>query len=294
MIDKDQQQRSAFASLPPCPFVPTRAILRSVNAMTRDNHLFLFTVSAGELARSLPGQFLELWVPGAGECPISVCSDLHDGVIELCVRRTGRVTDALFKLREGDWVGLRGPYGMGFPVDRLEGKNVCLVAGGLGIAPIRSLLQYILNRREKFGKVVLVYGMRHSDDLLFRHEMKQLLRRSDIDVYIGAEEMSGPEVPPVPTQLGRVTDMLRMADIDETFECAICGPPVMYPYVVKELKAKGVIESQLWLSLERHMKCGIGKCGHCFIGGRFTCKEGPVFCLSDLRFVPEVVECVKC
>jgi NAD(P)H-flavin reductase len=256
--------------------------------------LFLFTVPANDLGSCKPGQFVQVWVPGCGEAPISVCSDLHDGVVELCIRKAGRVTDALFKLREGDWVGLRGPYGKGFPVEQMEGQNVCLVAGGLGIAPIRSLLQYMLNRRERFGKIILIYGMRHSQDLLFRHEMKQLMRRADIDVFIGAEEIKGPEVPPVPTQLGRVTDMLRLAEITADFECAVCGPPVMYPYVVKELIAKGVPEHKMWLSLERHMKCGVGKCGHCFIGGTFTCQEGPVFRLSDLRFLPEVVECVNC
>lgn len=291
----DSSQQSGCSSTRSCgsPFMPMRAILRSVNTLTKDNHLFLFTMAEGEL-KCRPGQFVQLWIPGSGECPISVCTDLQDGVVELCVRRSGRVTDALFKLREGDWVGLRGPYGNGFPLETLQGKNLCLVAGGLGIAPIRSLLQFVLNRREQFGKLILIYGMRHSADLLFRHEMKQLIRRADIDVYIGAEEIGGPEVPPVPTQLGRVTDILRIAAIDESFESCVCGPPVMYPHVIRELKQKGVSESQVWLSLERHMKCGVGKCGHCFIGGHFTCQEGPVFCLSELRFMPEVVECVNC
>jgi NAD(P)H-flavin reductase len=207
------------------------------------------------------------------------------------VRRVGRVTSALFDLNEGDWVGLRGPYGHGFPVDQLEGRNLCLVAGGLGIAPIRSLLQYVLHRREQFGQLILVYGMRHSIDLLFRHEMKVLLRRHDMDVFIGAEEIVGPELPPIHAQLGRVTDMLRLADIDSSFHAAVCGPPVMYPYVIKELKDKGVQEANIWLSLERHMKCGVGKCGHCFVGGKFTCQEGPVFRLTDMRFVAEAVEC---
>jgi NAD(P)H-flavin reductase len=187
---------------------------------------------------------------------------------------------------------VRGPYGHGFPLDQLRGKDVCLVAGGLGIAPIRSLLEYILRRREQFGRLVLVYGMRHSIDLLFRHEIQNLLKRGDIDVFIGAEEMmDGPQLPPIPAQLGRVTDMLRQAELDSKFEAAICGPPVMYPYVIRELKAKGMKEESIWLSLERHMKCGIGKCGHCFIGGQFACQQGPVFQLSELRFLPEATEC---
>lgn len=273
-------------------FMPSRAVLREVIQMTEDNRLFRFSIDPATLPHREPGQFVQVWVPGVGECPISLCSDRDDDVLELCIRRAGRVTDAIFKMDEGEWLGVRGPYGQGFPLDKYRGKDVCLVAGGLGIAPIRSLLERILRRREQFGKVVLIYGMRHSIDLLFRHEVKNLLRRDDIDIFIGAEEMmDGPQLPPIPAQLGRVTDMIRLATLTPSFQAAVCGPPVMYPLVIHELKAKGIEESAIWLSLERHMKCGIGKCGHCFIGGEFACRKGPVFCLSDLRFIPEVTEC---
>lgn len=277
------------------PFLPTRAVLRTIVPMSDGNHLFRFSIPDGEqLSACLPGQFVQLWIPGVGECPISVCSDFIPGFIELCVRRVGRVTDALFRLCEGDWVGLRGPYGHGFPVAAYEGKNVCLIAGGLGIAPIRSVLQFILNRREKFGDLTLIYGMRHSLDLLFRQELEDLYTRSDIHIYIGAEEIDSPDVPPIHAQLGRVTDIIRMAPLSADCEVALCGPPVMYPYVIKELKEKGICESHIWMSLERHMKCGIGKCGHCFAGGVYMCKTGPVLSLSDARYIPEVVECGSC
>lgn len=279
-------------SQPTSPFMPSRAVLRQVIEMTDDNHLFRFTVDPSSLGPRHPGQFVQVWVPGVGECPISLCSDRNDDVLELCIRKAGRVTDAIFKLKEGEWLGVRGPYGHGFPLETFRGKNLCLIAGGLGIAPIRSLFQYLLTKREDFGKIVLIYGMRHSIDLLFRHEFKALLTRSDIDIFIGAEEMmDGPQLPPVPAQVGRVTDMIRLAALDATFQVAVCGPPVMYPYVIKELKTKGIAEGNIWLSLERHMKCGIGKCGHCFIGGEFACKKGPVFQLTQLRFLPEATEC---
>lgn len=269
-------------------------MLRSIDAMTEDNHLFHFSAESEAFANCMPGQFLEVWIPGVGECPISVCSDSADGSIELCVHRIGRVTDALFKMEEGDWLGLRGPYGHGYPVDLMAGRNIVLVAGGLGIAPIRALLQYILNRREQFAELIVIYGMRHSVDLLFRHEMTNLYRRKDLHLFIGAEEINCPDVPPIQTQLGRVTDMLSLAEFDASYCAAICGPPVMYPFVVNKLKSKGVTEQNTFLSLERHMKCAIGKCGHCFVGGVYTCQAGPVFSLSDLRFIPEVVECVDC
>ena len=273
------------------PFIPKKAVLRSIVPMAKDNYLFQFSESTGSLANCQPGQFVELWVPGVGECPISVCSGQVDGNIELMVRKSGRVTNALFQMREGEWLGIRGPYGQGFPLDKYKGKNICLIAGGLGVAPIRSLWQHILNYRDDFGELIVIYGMRHSDELLFREEFKWLLRRRDVSVYIAAEDVIGPELPPMSFQLGRVTDMIKAAGITADFQAAICGPPVMYQYAIKELFAKGVSNDNIWLSLERHMKCGIGKCGHCFVGGRFTCQAGPVFQMSSLELLPEVIEC---
>ena len=274
------------------PFLPSRAVIRSMNPMSADNTLFDFRLDDPEsLTGCQPGQFVQLWVPGVGESPISVCSGSVDGGIELCVRKVGRVTSALFNMTEGDWVGLRGPYGNGFPVDEMKGKNIVLIAGGLGVAPIRSLWQYVLDHREDFGEVVIIYGMRHSQLLLFRQEFKLLLRRRDMHVFIAAEEIIGPDLPTVSWQLGRVTDMIRLAEFGADYCAAICGPPVMYPYVLKELANRGLPERNIWVSLERHMKCAIGKCGHCFVGGRFTCRSGPVYRLDDLKFLPEVVEC---
>ncbi len=273
------------------PLISAKGIIRTIVPMTNDNHLFEFSDSSGALRACKPGQFVELWVPGVGECPISVCSGRVGDTIQLMVRKVGRVTSALFQMSEGDWVGLRGPYGHGFPVDKYKGKNLCLVAGGLGVAPIRSLWQYVIDHREDFGKLILIYGMRHSFDLLFRQEFQLLLRRKDIEVYIAAEDTAGPEIPSLTVQLGRVTDMIDLAPISADFEVALCGPPVMYKYAVERLQKKGIPASNLWLSLERHMKCGIGKCGHCFVGGRFTCKSGPVFSLAELNLLPEVIEC---
>ncbi|MBX9878814.1 MAG: FAD/NAD(P)-binding protein [Candidatus Obscuribacterales bacterium] len=273
------------------PFLPTKATIRSMIPLAPDNYLFQLQLSDASMRNCRPGQFIELWVPGVGECPISVCSGSVDGMMELCIRQVGRVTTALFQKQEGDWIGLRGPYGEGFPLDEYKGKDLVLIAGGLGVAPIRSLWQYILDNRDDFGKLIIIYGMRHSIDLLFRAEFKILMRRRDIEVYIAAEEIEGPALPPVSLQLGRVTDMLRLAPIDDNFQAAICGPPVMYKYVIKELEEKGLTHQSIWLSLERHMKCGVGKCGHCFVGGQFTCRKGPVFRLSDLEFLPEVIEC---
>ena len=274
------------------PYLPKRGIIRSIIPLAQENHLFEISFEEpGELSECMPGQFIQLWVPGVGEAPISVCSGEVDGKLELCVHRIGRVTSALFNLEEGDWVGARGPYGTGFPVQHFEGKNLLLIAGGLGVAPIRSLWQYILDNRESFGKLILVYGMRHSSLLLFRQEFKWLLRRGDMEVWIAAEEVVGPDLPAVSWQLGRVTDMIQQIELEGEYEVAVCGPPVMYGYVIEELLKKGLEREQIWLSLERHMKCGVGKCGHCFVGGKFTCRSGPVYNLGELDFMPEANEC---
>lgn len=273
------------------PFMSTKATLRNIVPLAADNYLFEFSENSGSLSSCKPGQFVELWIPGVGECPISVCSGRVGDTIQLLVRRAGRVTNALFQMVEGDWVGLRGPYGTGFPVDRYKHKDICMIAGGLGVAPIRSLWQYIIDHKEDFGKLILIYGMKHSDDLLFRQEFKLLLRRRDIDVFLAAEDLMVCEWPPMPMQVGRVTDLINLASVAESFQVAICGPPVMYKYVIASLRAKKVLDENVWLSLERHMKCGIGKCGHCFVGGRFTCQVGPVFQLTELALLPEVIEC---
>ena len=159
------------------PLLSTRGVIRSIVPLAQDNYLFEVQLETPDgLSNCQPGQFVELWVPGVGEAPISVCSGRVGSSIELCVRRLGRVTNALFQMSEGDWVGLRGPYGTGFPLSTYQGKNLVLIAGGLGVAPIRSLWQYILNHRDNFGELILIYGMRHSIDLLFRAEFKLLLR----------------------------------------------------------------------------------------------------------------------
>jgi NAD(P)H-flavin reductase len=178
------------------PFLPQKAIIRQVTPLALNNHLFdLRFDEPSSLKECMPGQFVQLWIPGVGEAPISVCSGAVDGTMQLCVHKIGAVTSALFDKSEGDWVGLRGPFGTGFPIDSWTGRDLVLIAGGLGVAPIRSLWQYVLDHREQFGKVTIIYGMRHSQLLLFRQEFKLLLRRRDIHVYIAAEEVVGPDLP---------------------------------------------------------------------------------------------------
>lgn len=274
------------------PYMVHKGIIRSITNLALDNILFEVTVSDENiLSQCKPGQFFQIYVPGSGEAPISISAFSRKDCIEFCVRRVGRVTSALFQLQEGDWIGLRGPFGNGFPVEELKGSNVIMVAGGLGVAPLRSLWQYLIDNRNDFKNISLIYGMKHSEDILFRNEFRQLILRHDIEVFVAAEDINGPAVPSIEFQIGRVTDLLDLAHFDASYKAALCGPPIMYRFVVDALRKRGLCVQNIYLSLERQMKCGIGRCGHCFIGGHFACKEGPVFSVAKLNFMKEVVEC---
>lgn len=274
------------------PFLPQKCIIRSITKLAQDNFLFEVQLDNKEmLANCKAGQFFQVYVPGSGEAPISISALSRKNCLEFCVRKIGRVTSALFQTKPGDWIGLRGPFGNGFPLEQMKGKNIIMVAGGLGVAPLRSLWHSILDDRAKYGKIVLIYGMKHSQDLLFRNEFRQLIERHDMEVFVAAEEINGPSIAALDFQIGRVTDLLNLAHFDQEYVAALCGPPVMYRFVVDELKKRGLHDQNIFLSLERHMKCGMGKCGHCSIGGHFACLEGPVFSLAQLNFMNEVVEC---
>lgn len=272
-------------------YMPTMSVIEDIVELTDDDRLFTIQVSEQTLRACMPGQFVQVWVPGVGECPISVCCGQVADTIQLCVRRAGRVTNALFGMQVGEEVGLRGPYGHGFPVNEMRGKNVVMVAGGLGIAPIRSVWQYVLAHRADFGRVVLVYGARKLTDLLFADELEDLAERGDIELDIAAEETEASDFCEIPIFKGVITKPIRAISLDSSFVAVICGPPGMYKYVVEELRQKNLSDDQIFLSLERHMKCGIGKCGHCFVGGLFTCKQGPVFSCEHISGWPEAMEC---
>lgn len=274
-----------------CPYLPSKAVIHSVTEFTRNDRLFEFVLTDADLKECKPGQFVQLWIPGVGECPISICSVSGQDKLQLCVRRVGRVTSALFALHRGDTVGLRGPYGCGFPMEGMTGRNLILIAGGLGIAPVRSVWQHVLQHRGDYGRVIVVYGARRQKDLLFTEELDALQCQRQIEINIAAEEMEIKDYCELPILKGVITKPLRSATIDSSFDAVVCGPPAMYKYVVQELQSKGLTSDHIFLSLERHMKCGTGKCGHCFIGGRSTCQSGPVFSLEDLTDWPEAMEC---
>lgn len=273
------------------PFQPEPARVVAIRPLTADTRLFTLRLKDERLARAFvhrPGQFLMLSVPGAGEAPFSISSSpSRPGVIELCVRRVGRVTDALFMLQTGASVGLRGPYGNGFPVERIAGGDLLLIAGGLGIAPLRSLLWNALDCRERFGRVVLLYGARSPEAFLFKDEFSQLVGRPDLECLLTVDHDPGGEWK---HRVGLLPELLEVVRIKPASTyAAVCGPPVVYRLVLERLLQWGFSKDRILMSLERRMKCGVGKCGHCSVGYKYTCLNGPIFTYWDAINLPEMV-----
>jgi NAD(P)H-flavin reductase len=266
-------------ALPPVP-----AVLKTIVPMVVDNYVFTF---APESPMTLaPGQFVEISIPGVGSFPVSACDLAGNGHVISCIRKAGRVTEALYRLEEGDAVGLRGPFGNGFPLKRFAGHDALLIAGGLGMAPLRGLLRALLNDPERQGKIILLYGSREPGTLLFFDELVELSRQGLINVRFSvdfAETLPGP-FDRVVCKIGLVNELLQSLEFSPRKTlAAVCGPPALYRCVLEELALLGIPAARIYATLERRMRCGIGECCHCVAGGCFVCKDGPVFNLEQIR-----------
>ena len=274
------------------PYVPAPARILRITELVSDTRLFELRFEDTDLAARFtfrPGQFIELSVLGVGEAPFSLpSSPTRRGSFELGIRRAGVLTDFLFdRVGEGDSVGIRGPLGNGFPVERFGGQDLLLVAGGLGMVPLRGLLRYLVDTRDNFGRVVLVYGSRDPGRVLFRDELELAVQRGDAEIVLTVDNADDETWP---GRCGVVTELLDEVNLDpgRTFAVA-CGPPVFYKFVLDKLVASGFGKDRIFLSLERRMECGVGKCGHCAVGYTFTCLHGPVFSYWDAINLPELI-----
>ncbi|MCK4577760.1 MAG: FAD/NAD(P)-binding protein [Candidatus Marinimicrobia bacterium] len=223
----------------------------------------------------LPGQFVMLELPGFGEIPISISSSSSNkGFIELCIRKMGSVTTMLHKARRGAKVGIRGPFGTHFPMEKMHGHNVLLIAGGLGLAPLRAPIFNVIENRSNFNQVDILYGTKSPKNMLFNYQYEEWNRIADINLQVivehGADSWTGP--------VGMITSLLDDVTIlpDDTF-AIICGPPIMFKFVCERLTDDGIPMHRMFVSLERRMHCGMGKCCRCNIGSTYTCIDGPVF-----------------
>jgi len=261
---------------------PVRCRLESANDLTRLEKQFRLVRLDGEPFGHRPGQFVQVSIFGAGEAPISVASSPTRGqFLELGVRRMGKLTGALHGLGPGDEIGVRGPFGRSFDTEALRGKDMLLVAGGCGLAPMRALIQYCEDRREDFGRVAFLYGAKTPGDALFKDDLARWRQSGAMTCRYTVDRV--PEGEPWDGQVGLITKLIPPLEIESAKTIAvIVGPPVMYRPVIAELHAKGLADASIMVSLERHMKCGVGKCGHCAIEHLYCCVDGPVFWLSEI------------
>jgi NAD(P)H-flavin reductase len=275
--------RTPDDAAPPDPMVPAIHRVRRTRQETPDTWTLELEPVDGDGQRTYaPGQFNMLYVFGVGEAPISISGDPTGppGLLAHTVRAVGAVTRALCALRRGDLLGVRGPFGNAWPIDQAAGHDVLLVAGGVGLAPLRSAFCRILGERSRFGRVSLLYGARSPRGLVFADDLRRWRARFDVEVEITVDHAVGPWR----GHVGVVTQLLDYAPIEpEDCVALLCGPEVMMRYVGRELGRRGLPAERTYVSLERNMRCGIGLCGHCQLGGELICRDGPVYSLSRIE-----------
>ena len=269
------------------PYAPQWAEISRVEDLTASEKLFEMRLVSGEPLGHMPGQFVEVSLMGIGEAPISISSATReDHSFELAVRKVGNLTNAMHELAVGSRVGIRGPFGTCFPTDETKGRDLLIVAGGIGLVPLRSFIHYVLDRRGEYGEVTILFGARNPAEQLFLDELDQWKERGDVN-YL--ETVDRPDSS-WKGNVGVITTLFPKIDVDpSTTYCIVVGPPVMYRFVILEAKTKGVPDEQIFLSLERRMKCGVGKCGHCQINHIYVCQDGPVFRYSDIFDLEEAL-----
>ena len=266
---------------------PVMAEIKEVKRLSAMETYYRIELPGGEDLGHVPGQFVELSIFGVGEAPFSVSSSpTLKGSFELGVRRAGMLTDVLLRQQAGTKVGIRGPFGNGIDIEKFKGKDVLIVAGGIGLVPMRSMINYVIDNRDQFGKLIICYGSKSDQDLLFTDELAGWEKDPSIDYQVtvdqGSDSWQG--------NTGVITTLIPGLDLDlPNTVCCICGPPVMYRFVLLSLKSKGLSEENIYMSLERRMKCGVGKCGHCQINHSYVCQDGPVYHYPDIKSLQEAL-----
>lgn len=267
-------------------YLPEIGTLTGVQPLTANESLFHVVLPHRPLGHH-PGQFVQVSLPGIGEAPISIASSpTRSAGFDLCVRRAGNVTDAVHRLRPGAKLGIRGPFGRGIPLDECMGRDVLIIAGGLGLAPLRSLIQYIQDGRDRFKNVSLLIGARTPDTLLFpaEYDTWRQAGRMTVEVTVDTARVGWTG------HIGLITNLIPHVPLDpQTSVSIVCGPPIMYRFVLRKLAQRNLQNDHIYLSLERRMKCGMGKCGHCQMNDLYVCLEGPVFRYDRISHLQEAL-----
>jgi len=269
--------------------IPETATIEEIKDEIVDVKTFYLSFNerkAGEPPKFRSGQFVMCTVFGAGEFAVSLPPSPQNDRFHLTVRKVGKVTDALHELSSGDKVGIRGPFGNGFPFDEIKGKNIIYVAGGIGLIPLRSSIMHVMQNKDKFGRILLFLGARTPKELMYQYNLNEWKTAPGFETHISIDN----PVPGWDGETGFIHTLLKKSNIPVKDTVAfVCGPPVMFNAVIKELTDLGVSEDSIISTLERHMKCGIGKCQHCAIGRTLVCVDGPVYTYRQIKTLGEQI-----
>jgi NAD(P)H-flavin reductase len=273
----------------PIVTVPEIAVIDEIKDEIEDVRTFYFSFEDPEVGaafRIKSGQFIMCTIFGAGEFAVSLPFSPENDRPHISVRQVGKVTRALHELRPGDKIGIRGPFGNGFPFEEIKGKNVIYAAGGIGLMPLRSSIVHVLQHRKDFGRIILLYGARSSKDLMFRYMIDEWKKIEGFETFftIDAPEAGWTD------RVGFVHTLIGPAAIPVKDTVAfVCGPPIMFNAVIGALQTAGLKDDAIFSTLERHMKCGIGKCQHCAIGRTLVCTDGPVYTYKQIKTLGEQI-----
>jgi len=268
-------------------YLPKYATIKKMIPMTEAEIFYKLEFDDGSELGHDPGQFVECSLFGVGEAPISISSSPTAKGFDLCVRKVGRVTEVMHQMKKGDKMGIRGPFGKGFPAEALKGKDLLFIGGGIGMVPLRSFINYAVDKRNDYGRVILLYGARTPKEIFNFPEFedwKAGKKNVELNLTVdrGDDKWKG--------NVGVITTLIPPLKIDlEKTYAIVCGPPVMYKFTLLALEAKSFREDHIYLSLERRMKCGVGKCGHCQIHGYYCCQDGPVFHYPQIKGIKEAL-----
>jgi NAD(P)H-flavin reductase len=266
------------------PYIPFDAEIIDIEDLNPDSKRFILKLSKSDFYYE-PGQFVKLTLYGVGEAAIGVTDTIFDEGFEMAVRNTGGlVTSSLHKMKTGDIVGLRGPFGRPFPLNNFIGKNILFIGAGIGLWPIRSCIKYILKHRNNYGELQVMVGVREPKLFSFSQDIQYWIDRDDMTVMRTVDGCC--EVDDWEDNIGLITTLTDRFSVDnpEDWIVLMCGPPFALKHIGRSLNNNKILDSQIWVSLERRMQCGIGKCNHCLIGGAtFVCVDGPVFRFSEVK-----------
>lgn len=265
------------------PYQPVKAeILKLIDETP---NIRTFVLKPEQEIPFLAGQFVELTIPGFGEAPFTPSSShFQRETLEMTIMKVGRATGALFQLKAGDLVGIRGPYGMRYPLEKFEGRDIYIVGGGVGLAPLRALFLALIHEKKKYKRIFLRYGARSPQDIVYKYLLPEWEKLPGVNMDLSVDASDGKWM----KKVGVVTCLMDEIPCDEKTSIAVvCGPPVMMKFVTKRLLEAGFQGENIYLSMEMNMSCGLGQCGHCKLGPYFTCKDGPVLTWAQIKDIED-------